>query len=359
MTDRIKKLQEAIEAEGLDALIVTNPANIFYLTGANDPDSERGFLLAVSKKDWKMVAARFYQARMEATIGRNSVLYAERGESLSKCAGNFLGKGNRIGFEKEDVAYARYERFKKNLRGNKLAGVGNLLVQFRRIKSEGELALIKKAASITDRTFALLQKLIKPGASEIALKRKITEIMQDMGATGGSFDPIVASGRNSADPHYEGANKKIKSGEMVLIDMGARYKNYDADLTRMVFVGKATAKFKEIYNIVLQAQEKALKDCILGAATAQIYDKCVANFKRYGQETHFTHSLGHGVGIEIHEEPSLGPGSTATLGNGMVFTVEPGLYYLGWGGIRIEDLCAMRDGKMVRFSKAPKNLIEV
>ncbi len=345
-------------AEGLDGLIITNPANIFYLSGVNDPGSEKGFLLAVSAKSWRMITSRFYQARMEKFIEGDKVVYAKRGESLSGSAAEFFGKGKNIGFEKEYVSYARYERFKKNFRGGKLTPTDNLASQFRRIKNSQELAMIKKAAAITDKTFAQLVKLIKPGITEIALKRKTIEMMQDMGAQGCSFDPIVASGKNSADPHYEGSNKKIKAGEMIVIDIGARYKNYDADMTRMVFCGKATPKYKEMYRIVLETQEKALKDSVLGAPVKQIYDNCVANFKQYGQEDFFTHGLGHGVGIEIHEEPSLSPGGTGNLENGMTFTIEPGLYRTGWGGIRIEDLCAMNGGKMMRLSRSPKNLIE-
>lgn len=359
MEDRIKNLQEAIKSTGLDGLIVTAPANIYYLSGVNDPDSESGFLLAIAADGWKMVTSRFYQARMEAFMKNDKVIYAERGESLSKKAGDFFGKGKNIGFEKENISYARFERFKKNLRGSRLVPTSNLTSQFRRIKSDEELALIKKAAAITDKTFTQLVPLIKPGITEIALKRKITEMMQDMGATGGSFEPIVASGKNAADPHYEGANKKIKKGEMVLVDMGARYKNYDADLTRMVFVGKAPQKYLEMYRIVLETQEKALDGCKPGVQVKRIYDESVDNFKKYGQEPYFTHGLGHGVGIEIHEEPSLSPGGTGNFENGMVFTVEPGLYHVGWGGIRIEDLCAMIDGKMARLSKVTKKLIEV
>jgi len=144
MENRIKQLQEAIMAEGLDGLIITNPANIFYLSGVNDPGSEKGFLLAVSAKSWRMITSRFYQARMEKFIEGDKVVYAERGKSLSGSAAEFFGKGKNIGFEKEDVSYARYERFKKNFRGGKLTPTDNLASQFRRIKTPKELAMIKK-----------------------------------------------------------------------------------------------------------------------------------------------------------------------------------------------------------------------
>ena len=229
----------------------------------------------------------------------------------------------------------------------------------RQIKNKEEIKLIKKAAQITDKTFAELLKLIKPEVTELFLKRKVLEIMQDLGAQGCSFDPIVAGGKNSADPHYEGSNKKIKTGEMVVIDIGARYKNYDADMTRMVFVGKAPQKYINMYNIVLEAQEKALRDCQIGASPKIAFDNCVENFKKHGEDRYFTHGLGHGVGIDIHELPNLSPAGTGTFENGMVFTVEPGLYHVGWGGIRIEDLCVIQNGKCAIISKTPKKLIEI
>lgn len=359
MEQKILELQKTLKLAGLDALIVTNPANIFYLTGINNFDSEKGFLLAVGADGWKIITSRFYQNRVDAAIGRQNVIYVEKGQSMSENAARFLENLQNIGFEKENVTYAQFEVFRKAMRKKKLIPSGGLVEQMRQIKSVAEIALIKKAAAITDKAFAQALNIIKPGITEIGLKRRIVEMMQDMGATGGSFDPIVASGKFAADPHYEGANKKIKKGEMVLIDMGARYKNYDADMTRMVFVGHAPAKYRKMYEIVARTQELALKDCVIGAPVKRAYDNCVANLKKYGQDEYFTHGLGHGTGIEIHEEPSLSPGGDGNFENGMVFTVEPGLYYPGWGGIRIEDLCVMGNDKCATISKTPKHLIEI
>jgi len=146
---------------------------------------------------------------------------------------------------------------------------------------------------------------------------------------------------------------------MIVIDLGARYKNYCADMTRTVFLGKAAAKYKNLYNIVLETQEKSLEECKPGASPKQVFDNCVENFKKYGEDRFFTHGLGHGVGIDIHELPNLSPAGTGGFENGMVFTVEPGLYHLGWGGIRVEDLCAIQNGKCAILSKTEKNLIEI
>lgn len=357
--ERIGKLQKKIEELNLDAFIITNPTNIFYLTGINNFDAEKGFLLLVQRNKWLLISSLFYQNRIDGIIAAKNIAYVDRGDSISERMSRETKNEKIIGFEREDISFARYEIFKKALRGKKFLPIGDIIEQFRKIKTAPELALVKKAAAITDKTFTELLKIIKPGVTELSLRRKILEIMQDMGAQSGSFDPIVASGKSGADPHYEGSNKRIKNGEMIVIDMGARYKNYDADMTRMVFMGKATEKYKKLYQIVLETQENALKDCKIGVDVKIPFDNAVKNFKRYTEDQYFTHGLGHGVGINIHELPNLSPAGDDKFENGMVFTVEPGIYHLGWGGIRIEDLCSMEDGKIKILSKTPKDLIEL
>ncbi len=359
MNSRINLLQKCLAGQNLDALIVTNPANIFYLTGVNNFDSEKGFLLAVFQNKWRLVSSLFYQNRINGVVPSKNIIYVPRGRSILESATKAIGDKKNIGFEREDISYARFEIFKKSLRGKKLVPVSGMIEQFRQIKSNEEIALIKKAARITDKTFAELMKLIKPGVSELFLKRKVLEIMQDMGAQGCSFDPIVAGGKNSADPHYEGSNRKIKKGEMAVIDIGARYKNYCADMTRMVFLGKATEKYKNLYRIVLQTQQKSLEECRVSALPGQVFENAVQNFKTFEQDEFFTHGLGHGTGINIHELPNLSPKGEGSFENGMVFTVEPGLYHPGWGGIRIEDLCVLQSGKLEILSKTPKEFIEI
>jgi len=359
MSGKIRKLQQLIARQNLDAIIITNPANIFYLTGIDNFDSQKGFFLLVFQNKWRLISSLFYQKRIAGVIPKKNIVYIPRQESLAENAAKLIGGKKNIGFERGDISYARYEIFKKFLRGKKLIPTSDASEQFRQIKSEEEIQLIKKATQITDKTFAQLLKLIKPGAAELFLKRKILEMMQDMGAQKCSFDPIVASGKNSADPHYEGSNKKIKTGEMIVIDLGARHKNYCADMTRTVFLGKASAKYKERYNLVLQTQQKAIAQCHSGFSPNQAFENAGKNFADHGQDQFFTHGLGHGVGINLHELPSLSPAGTGVFENNMVFTVEPGLYHLGWGGIRVEDLCAMQNNKCTILSKTEKNLIEI
>lgn len=359
MIPRINLIQGLLHSQNLDALLVTNPANIFYLTGINNFDAEKGFLLVIGKKNLKLISSLFYQNRIDGILPEKNVVFVPRGKSISEYAARELKNAKNIGFERYDLSFARYEIYKKVLRGKKMIPCSSVVENQRQIKGAEEISLIKKAVAITDKTFAEITKLAKPGVTEFFLKRKVTEIMQDLGAQGCSFDPIIASAKFSADPHYEGSNKKIKTGEMIVVDIGARYKNYDADLTRMLFVGKATEKYKKLYQIVLKTQEKGLGDCKLGASPKQVYENAIANFKKYGEDPYFTHGLGHGVGIDIHELPNLSANGSGNFENGMVFTVEPGLYHQGFGGIRIEDLCVMENGKTKVLSKSPKNLIEL
>ncbi|MCU0653213.1 MAG: Xaa-Pro peptidase family protein [Candidatus Pacebacteria bacterium] len=359
MSETIAKFQYYIGKEKLGGFIVTDAANIFYLTGIANFDTEKGFILIVTKNNWRVISSIFYQSRIDGKVPPEKVAYVPRGESISENAAKNTKEGTDIGFERDDISFSYYEVLKKSFRKRKLVPISNAIEQLRKVKNDAEIALIKKAVAITDKTFAELVKITKPGVTEFWLKRKSEEIMQDLGAQGCSFPSIIAAGKGGADPHYEGSNRKIRAGEMIVFDIGARYKNYDADMTRMVFVGKATAKYKQLYQAVLEVQEKALKNCVIGADTKTIYDNCVANLKDHDLDQYFTHGLGHGVGIDIHELPNLNAGGTDKLENGMVFTIEPGIYLSGWGGIRIEDLCVMQNGKCVILSKTPKNLIEI
>lgn len=356
---RIQCLQKFLRAEKLDAFLITNPANIFYLTGVSNFDSRKGFALLVLQNNFKLIAARFYQAKIDRVLAASQICYLEHGASMPKIIADLLDDAKNIAFEREDLLFAEYDIFKKSLRGKRFLPYGNIVKEIRQLKDDAELTLIKKAAAITDKTMAEILKLIKPGVAELFLKNKTQEIMQNLGAQGCAFNSIIASGVNSADPHYEGSNKQIKRGQMVVIDIGARYKNYNADMTRTVFVGKSSALFRARYQMVLTVQEDALKNCFLQNSPSEVHNLAMQDFKKFGEDAYFIHSLGHGVGIEIHELPNLSPFGTGDFQNGMVFTIEPGIYHAGWGGIRIEDLCVMQNGKAQPLTKLPKTLLEI
>ena len=357
--ERIKSLQKKIAGSKFEAFIVSGTSNNYYLANVVDTGNKNAFYCVISKNGFKFVTSNFHLKQALEQVPRENIAIADKKTGFGQTIAGILANSLNIGFESDHLTYSQYESFKKLLKGKKLTPLRGLVEQARRIKDEAEIKLIKKAAAITDKSFLELVKLIKPGVNELWLKQKTSQIMTDLGATGVAFDHIIAGGKNSADPHYQGSGRSIKKGEMIIIDIGARYKNYNADMTRMVFVGKATEKYKKLYQIVLETNRNAIDHCKPGVGAATLFDEAVKNFARYGEDQYFTHSLGHGVGIDIHELPNISPNSPDIIENGMVFSIEPGIYHLGWGGIRIEDLCVMQNGKCKILSKISKTLIEI
>lgn len=358
MKKRIKKIQEKLKEKKWDAFLVTNPSNIFYLSGLKGAAEEREFLMIISKDDFKVITTRIYQTEIREKIPRENFIIAKERGGLFNGAFEVLKKYQLIGFEKEDLKYGEYENLKGNLRGRKFLPLSMTIEDLRKIKDEEEIKTIKKAAEITDKTFYSILKIIKPGLTEKFIQRKLIEIMENLGAEGLSFKPVVASGKGSAEPHHFVLNKKIKNNEILLIDMGAKYKGYCSDFTRTIFIGKAPKRFKKLYNIVLETQKMAIKKCREGYSIEKLYQDATDNFKKYKEDRYFLHGLGHGVGIDIQESPNIAINSKGKFEKGMVFTIEPGLYHKNFGGVRIENLCLINEGCQV-LSKAIKELIEI
>ncbi len=353
---RIKKIQERLRAEKLDAFLISSPSNIFYLTGLKGILAEREFLLLVFKNRWEVIIPEMYALEVKRRTAKFSATKERGGLFLKALEG--LRNCKRIGFERNDLKYGEYECLMKNLRNEKLFSISGFCESLRKIKNKEEIKLIKRAVEIGAQTFYTTLKIIKPGLTEKFIQRKIIEIMEDLGADDSAFLPIVASGEGSAEPHHLAMNKEIKKGDILLLDFGAKYKGYCSDLTRTLFIGKAPRKFKKIYNIVLETQQEAIKKCKPGCSIRKLYQDAVLNFKSYKEEKNFLHNLGHGVGIDTHEFPALGPAAMGVFEAGMAITIEPGLYHKNFGGVRIEDLCLV--GKKCEvLSGATRKLIEI
>ena len=222
------------------------------------------------------------------------------------------------------------------------------------IKSEHEVKKIEEAISISDRAFNTVSKKIKEGMTEEEIAWEMEKEMRILGAESISFDTIVASGINGAKPHHSPTDKKISNGEAITIDMGAKYNGYCSDLTRTIFIGEPDDKFKKIYNIVLRSQLISIETAKEGMTGEEIdnISRDIISDEGYGEN--FGHSLGHGVGLEVHENPGVGPNSKNEILPGMVYTIEPGIYIEGWGGIRIEDMVLMTDNGNKLLSHAEK-----
>ena len=224
------------------------------------------------------------------------------------------------------------------------------------IKDEDEIKLMKKAASIGDKALEQVLKIIKPGVMEIEIAAELEYQMRKLGGEGTSFDTIVASGKRSAIPHGVASKKRVKKGELITIDFGTFYKGYASDMTRTFALGKPSKQLIEIYDVVYNAQKNAREKVKLGMKMKEV-DALARNYiaqKGYGDR--FTHSLGHGVGLNVHERPHVSQQSKEVLKEGMVITIEPGVYVPGKGGVRIEDMVVFINGKKTILTRFPREL---
>ena len=236
----------------------------------------------------------------------------------------------------------------------KLVPLDGTVESLRAVKEPEEIEFIMKAAEISDRAFQYIEARIKAGMTEIEVAWEIEKFLRDNGSQTLPFNVIVASGPNSALPHARPTSRPIQTGEPILLDIGARVSGYCSDLSRTICLGTPDDTFKKIYDIVLGAQLAVTAIIKEGMTGEQVDSLARTIIEQAGYGKAFGHSLGHGVGIAPHESPRLGPGSVETITSGMVFTNEPGIYLPGWGGIRIEDLVVMENGKIRVISKARK-----
>ena len=265
----------------------------------------------------------------------------------------------KVGFEDQHIGYAEYERWTRQIPGKTWIEMGESLNDLRMIKEQWELDCLEKAESIGDAAFSHILNVIKPGMTELAIAAELEYFMKQNGASGTSFDTIIASGLNSAMPHAIPSDKKIEEGDFVTMDFGCKYNGYCSDMTRTIVVGKASEKQREIYSIVLEAQLAAL-DALRPGLTGQEVDKVARDIiEKAGYGAYFGHGLGHSVGLFIHESPRLSPKGMTLMQENMIQTVEPGIYLPGFGGVRIEDMVVVTADGHKNFAHSKKELIEL
>ncbi len=265
----------------------------------------------------------------------------------------------RVGFEVSRMTYQMHQLFTETFPDSPLVETTAVVEQIASVKDESEIAATRRAVEITDQVFLSLLADIKPGVSEMDIAAEITYRHMKFGAERDAFDPIVASGLRSALPHGRASMKKINSGDFVTLDIGCVADGYTSDMTRTVVVGKASAEQKKVYSTVLEAQEKAAAAVCPGAKCADLdlFARKIISDAGYGD--YFTHSLGHGIGLEVHAYPRLHKNSKDKLVPGNIVTIEPGIYINDFGGVRIEDdVVVTADGGEI-LNKSPKNLIEL
>ena len=341
---------------GFDSLFINNRYDIRYITGF---DCDYGFLL-FGKTGSFFLTSGIYKVDAQNNLRepfRVVEIKKSLTESLSRFDTSFWGK--KTGYNPNDLTCFLFKKLNTILPFLTLKPVAGLIEEFRETKKPSELQAIIKAQRITESVFDEALDFIKEGISEIDIACEIDYRFRKMGGEGSAFPTIVASGPNSAKPHAVPSPRKITAHDIILFDMGTIADGYASDMTRTVFFGKADSEQKKIYQLVLDAQSAAIESISAGVKCSKIYKKARKVFEKEGYAEKFIHSLGHGVGLEVHESPRLSPGNSQPLKANSVITVEPGLYIPKWGGIRIEDMVVVEDDGCRNLTDAPKLLLEL
>ena len=349
MRSRIDKLLRGI-GEGHAAFISGYP-NIFYYSGFTSSDA----WLIISESTRMLVtdSRYFVQARQEAP-GFEIVDYDAGWKKIFKAVPE-----QEICFEENVMTFGFYSKLCEKVTDKIFHKAQKEIDAPRRCKDSGELKLIRDAEEIGSAAFMHMLDFMRAGQTEREIALELEIYMKRHGASGLSFDTIAASGVRGAMPHGIASDKTVERGELLTLDFGCVYKGYCSDMTRTVVFGTPDARQKERYDIVLAAQNAAI-DCLYKGISCKAADAVAREIiKEAGYGKNFGHALGHSVGIEVHEKPVFSPKSKDVLEEGNVLSVEPGIYIDGWGGVRIEDLIAIIDGKTVNFSTATKELIRI
>ena len=352
---RIQTLLKLMREESLDAVLVTSAANRRYFSGFT---GSAGCLLLTPDEFFLFADSRYtLQAEKEA----KDFTVKDPGRTLFVTIGEILKENNavNVGFEDREVTVADYHKMTAEVSAAAWISLGDRLNRLRWVKDEEEFKRIAIAEEIGDRAFTYATERMKVGMTEKEAAFLLETSMRRDGASGLSFDTIVASGARSALPHGAPSDKELRKGDAVVMDFGCVYEGYCSDMTRTVVMGEASERFREVYSILSQAQRYALQAAGPGICAADM-DRAARNtLDMFGYAEYFGHGLGHGVGLMIHEGPTASPVSKDILEPGMTVTVEPGVYLPDEFGIRIEDLIVIEEKGYRNLTKSPKELIVI
>ncbi len=346
---QINKLRQHLRRSQLDGLLVSRPENMRYLSGYTGEGAllvtQERALIATDFRYWEQVKRQAPEFELYQVVSRQKPIYP----GLLAAAGH----PHRIGFESTHVTVAEHQKMLAADTAEWVA-VEDSVETLRAVKTRKELALIRRAAAISDAALEHIRGWIRPGMTERQVAWELEATMRTRGAEALAFDTIVAAGPAGAEAHHEPDERPIQAGEPIVIDLGACVEGYRSDITRTFCIGRPGKRFKKIYELVLRAQEAALAGIRAGMTEHQADALARDVIAAAGHARHFGHSLGHGVGLAVHELPAARQNSEATLPNGATLTVEPGVYIPGWGGVRIEDLVVIRKNGVELISRASK-----
>lgn len=355
---RKQRVLQVMKDLELDAVLLSGRHNVRYLTGYC---GDTGCAYVTADRLCVMTDFRYiFQAKAEA---KDCEVFdiAEGGGSYDQLLARLAAEDGvkRLGFEGEELLFAQYARYEAALSGITLVSVSDRLKRLRAVKEAYEFDFLRRAEQIGDEVFTELLDFIKPGMTELAVAARLEYALKCHGAEGISFAPIVASGVHSSMPHAVPTEKKLEKGDFLTMDFGCIYRGYCSDMTRTIVIGKADERQRAIYDTVLRAQEAVLAQLKPGMTGKEIDAIARTLIDEAGYAGCFGHSLGHGTGLDIHEEPYASTRAIGTVDAGMTLTVEPGIYVQDYGGVRIEDMVGMTADGYENFTHATKALIEL
>jgi Xaa-Pro dipeptidase len=347
-----------MESDHLDAAYVTRPVSIAYLTGVFVEPYERLMALVVKPDTVTLIIPAIEREKAERTKLEADIDSWADGEDPYRLVHRVLHGSTRVGVEKEHLSVAAAEALRERVGVREMVDVAREVRRMRRTKSQEELDKLQRAAVITDAATEEIMGSLRAGRSELEIA---VALGGSIGAAGGTlaFETLVLSGPNSALPHGRPSGRRLASGDLVLLDFGAASEGYRADTTRVAVVGEPNARQREIHGLVLAAHDAAIDAVRAGATTGEVDSAARGVIEAAGLGDRFFHRTGHGLGLETHEDPSLDPGSLTKLEVGMVFTVEPGIYIPGWGGVRIEDDVVVEEDGCRLLTNADRSLRQI
>lgn len=358
---RIKKVQEIMKEAGTDYLVLAPSANLLYLTGLKTTADERLqiFLLPAAGTP-VMILPEMYR-EMAGQLGIEPFVlktWTDGTDPVDLLRPLILHSSGNVAVD-ERMWAGHFLAIRKAFSGFEYLGAAALMRQVRVRKDEDELRSLERAGGLTDQVMNQVLKIIKPGISERELAFFVESKLKENGAEDLSFKPIIASGPHTSSPHHNTGERKLVPGDLVTLDIGGLFNGYCSDMTRTFFLGKAPDEVKKIYNLVREANEAGFQAVREGIACEKVDEAARRVIAEGGYGEYFVHRTGHGIGMDIHEEPYIVSGNQEILRPGMTFSIEPGIYLPGRYGVRIEDIVGLSPQGAVRFNNFPRQLIEV
>jgi len=354
INERIAQLGDVLAKEGFDGALILRPENRFYFSGFTGTS---GHLLVAEAGAFLLTDFRYLEQAREQCSGCEIVSHGPNVLSDLKVLIKRLGI-KHLGLEEDYLSYRQYGEYRQEL-NIEPADISEIITRMRIIKDDHEVKQLEKAASLADQAFTYIKDLIEPGMQEREIALELEFYMRRKGASGAAFDFIVASGERSSLPHGVAGERTVRNGDLITMDFGCTWQGYHSDITRTIVLGAYKQKQKDIYDLVLGAQEAALKEVKPGISAQELDRTARRIIEQEGLGRNFGHGLGHGVGLEIHENPRIGVNSDTVLEPGMIITVEPGVYIPGWGGVRIEDMVLVTSGGSRVLTHADKKFTVV